>query len=332
MGELNSELICKATGASAIVGSEKLQSLWSGCGEIVRVFLNDGLFDSIIVKHIKLPEQIAHPRGWNSKRAHQRKWRSYQVECHWYQHYAKHCPEQSPLPECLGVLQNEHEIYLLLSDLRLAGFSEVKNKLTVDELRACLNWLASFHANFMQQSAPELWPIGCYWHLETRPDELAALADTQLKNAAAAIDKKLSSARFQTLVHGDAKLANFCFSGAAQTNSQTRVAAVDFQYVGRGCGIKDVAYFLGSCLNEQECEELAEALLDDYFLALNRALESSQPTLDRQALNREWRALYAYAWADFQRFLLGWSPGHWKINTYSQTLTKQVLQQLGKYH
>ena len=28
--------------------------------------------------------------------------------------------------------------------------------------------------------------------------------------------------------------------------------------------------------------------------------------------------IYALAWADFQRFVKGWSPEHWKINEYTE--------------
>ena len=49
-------------------------------------------------------------------------------------------------------------------------------------------------------------------------------------------------------------------------------------------------------------------------------------TLD--AIEREWRPLFALAWADFQRFLKGWSPEHYKINAYSEALTERGLEYL----
>ena len=64
----------------------------------------------------------------------------------------------------------------------------------------------------MNITQADLWETGTYWHLETRPDELVKLQDKKLKEFAPLIDSKLSSAKYQTLVHGDAKLANFCFS------------------------------------------------------------------------------------------------------------------------
>ena len=68
---------------------------------------------------------------------------------------------------------------------------------------------------------------------------------------------RTGNCKFKTIVHGDAKLANFCFS-----HDLSNVAAVDFQYVGGGCGMKDVAYFLGSCLNDQELRTTENELLD----------------------------------------------------------------------
>lgn len=124
----------------------------------------------------------------------------------------------------------------------------------------------------------------------------------------------------QTFVHGDAKLANFCFSSDGE-----QVAAVDFQYVGGGCGMKDVAYFLGSCMDEKECEELEAELLDYYFSILKSVLNEQKPQIDFEGIEQEWRELYPYVWADFSRFLLGWSPGHQKLNAYTKKMVDRVL-------
>lgn len=92
--------------------------------------------------------------------------------------------------------------------------------------------------------------------------------------------------------------------------------------------MKDVAYFLGSCLREDECETLEATLLDYYFSSLREQLGQKQPETDAAALEAEWRGLYDVAWADFHRFLKGWSPGHWKINSYSEKLTRRVIERL----
>jgi len=124
-------------------------------------------------------------------------------------------------------------------------------------------------------------------------------------------------------VHGDAKLANFCFSSDGK-----QVAAVDFQYVGGGCGMKDVAYFISSCLDERECERLEGPLLAHYFAALKEALTEYQPEINSAEVEAVWRDLYPVAWCDFYRFLKGWSPGHWKIHRYSERLAREVVASL----
>ncbi len=329
MGADTERMILDIMQASGIACVEMIQSLWNDYGSIKRYTLegNAAVATSVIVKHVCLPseeqrDERDHPRGWNSDISHERKVRSYQVETNWYRDFSASCSVDSRVARCYGSYHQRDEYIIVLEDLDAAGYAARKQVASLEDAKACLRWLACFHAQFMQVSPDGLWEVGTYWHLETRPDELAALKDTALKASASQIDQILSSCEYLTLVHGDAKLANFCFG------DDSRVAAVDFQYVGGGCGMKDVAYFIGSCFDESACEEYEERLLTYYFRELSRALTIFHPDINTQSIENEWRDLFSYAWADFHRFIKGWSPGHWKVNDYSERLTQQVLKKI----
>jgi len=323
MNEQFLETIIKATQAKQLGSFETIQNLWSGYGKIIRYQLIGASVPSVVVKHVRLLDGAGNPRGWNSDLAHQRKLKSYQVESYFYEHYSSLCDDSCRIPHCLAMDKAGEEVLLVLEDLDAAGYPKRKDRLSWNEIVICLEWLANFHATFMNQQPIGLWESGTYWHLETRPEELEVLNDKALKNAAAAIDERLKASPFQTFLHGDAKLANFCFSPDGK-----QVSAVDFQYIGGGCGMKDVAYFVGSCLYEEDCEELQSQILDTYFEALKSALMKQQKQIDFEALHNDWRALYHTAWADFHRFLKGWSPGHWKINSYSERVCRGVINEL----
>ena len=307
-------LIIEATKSTRCWRLEVVQRLWSDYGRILRYGLEGGDRSSLIVKQISPPEEAAHPRGWNTDRSHLRKLRSYEVESAWYEDYSRRCGAGCRVPQCLSIERED-----------ASGWAGRRQSVTPTELQASLSWLAHFHATFLGSSTEGLWECGTYWHLETRPDELKRLAteDVALSAAAAAIDSKLKASPFQTLVHGDAKLANFCFSSDGES-----VAAVDFQYVGGGCGIKDVAYFIGSCFGDEECQAQVPGLLDFYFERLRVTMVEREVAVDAEALEADWRSLYPFAWTDFHRFLKGWSPGHWKIHSYSERLAQEVLAQL----
>lgn len=323
MSQTIEKLIQQKTGAKTIEFEHSLQSLWSGYGSIDRYSLSGCETPSIIVKHVRLPTGKRHPRGWNSNRSHQRKIRSYQVETHWYQNYAKDCDNACRVPHALAIRQLGDETVMLMEDLDACGFPVRKDCLDIQQMKTCLGWLAAFHARFMHRKPEGLWSVGSYWHLDTRPDELAAMPDGALKDNATRIDRLLNQAPYKTLIHGDAKLANFCFSSSGE-----RVAAVDFQYVGGGNGMKDVAYFISSCLNENECAQFETDLLDIYFNHLKKHITRCHPDIDADRVEQSWRPLYAVAWTDFLRFLQGWSPGHWKIHRYSQQLADEVISKL----
>ncbi len=308
-------IILQSTCASALFEKEMIQELWSGYGKIMRIGLENASAKSVVVKHVQLPVHNNHPRGWNTDIGHQRKVKSYQIEANWYKSYSKNSAAR--LPQCLAIETHGEETLLVLEDLDEAGYPFRKRTVKWEEIASCLAWLAQFHASYLGKTPDGLWNVGTYWHLATRPQELAILNDKKLKAAAPAIDEQLNSCVYKTFVHGDAKLANFCFANNGQ------VAGVDFQYVGGGCGMKDVAYFIGSCLNEKDCERLEDQILDTYFEHLQKELDERN-----EALEKEWRSLYRVAWADFHRFLKGWSPGHWKLNSYSERVTAEVINNL----
>lgn len=314
--------ICELTGATAAQKLASLQALWSGYGELYRVGLTGTQLQSVIVKAVHPPNVQQHPRGWNSDRSHARKLHSYQNELEWYRAWSGLCHNGCKVPQYIGSTETASGQIIVLEDLDRSGYSERRHDCTPAEINACLQWLANFHALFMGQAPGALWPVGTYWHLATRPDELAATPDPHLVRVAPLLDARLNSARFKTLVHGDAKVANFCFHP-----SVAKVAAVDFQYVGSGCGMKDVAYFLSSVLSSEELFKDESIYLNRYFGYLRLAAAAQVTPVELADLEAEWRALYPLAWADFDRFLAGWAPQHWKRHAYSRSITARVLQE-----
>jgi hypothetical protein len=321
-GDREDELawIARAMGANAATKGERVQSLWSGYGEIFRVSLTGCRAKSAIVKWAKPP---ARTRGARPDASHTRKCRSYDVEAAWYRTFAAQCDDTCRVATLIDARISSDQWLFLLEDLDAAGFHERHHDPALAELDACLAWLAAFHARFLGVAPNGLWKTGTYWHLETRPDELAAIDDAELREAAPILDRKLRSCTFQTIVHGDAKPANFCFAP-----SRGAVAAVDFQYVGGGCGMKDVAYLLNGAFGGSDAIE--QRLLDAYFGHLHAAVRrrDDRASLDVDALEHEWRSVYAIACADYYRFIAGWAKEHWRRDSAAQRVTRRVLRAL----
>lgn len=320
------DYIASLTSASVVKVADRVQSLWSGYGEIRRYRLSgipgevaNTELTSVIAKDINPPKTSAHPRGWNTDISHQRKLRSYEVEAQWYQKFAPLCSDECRVASCYGVSTDGNRQVIVMEDLD-GLYPRRISQPTDAQIKACLNWLACFHAKFLGVRADGLWPIGSYWHLDTRPDEFKVMPEGKLKQSASWLDKQLFECSYQTLVHGDAKIANFCFS-----HDGLSVAAVDFQYVGAGPGIKDVAYYLGSCMTEQQLMENDTDVLGFYRSSLVDALRDHQPQQPAEEIADTWLSLYAVAWTDFYRFLAGWMPDHPKTHAYTRKLAEQVL-------
>jgi hypothetical protein len=279
----------EVTQARGIADCERVQSLWGGYGELLRARLEGAALASVIVKWVTVPNEL---RGAKERISDARKRRSYEVETEFYASHAARCEPSCRVPRRIGHRQRREESILVLEDLGAAGYTRRESDPTGASLDACLAWLASFHATFVGMAPAGLWPVGTYWHLGTRQQELERMQDTRLKARAHELDHALSSAHYRTFVHGDAKPDNFCFTEDGRT-----VAAVDFQYVGGGVGTKDVAYLLHGLSPRDEARAL-----ETYFAELRPRLEKEIAT----PLEKEWRTLYPMARDDFRRFLDGW--------------------------
>nr|WP_269783343.1 phosphotransferase [Marinibactrum halimedae] len=300
-----------------------------------RLTLSDD--SSVIVKRISPPKEVKHPRGWGGGLSHARKLKSYEVERYWYQHWSVQCDDRCRVPRCYEVGnhffgEGRPSDLLVLEDLDAQGFYLRLAEADASAVLPCVQWLAHFHARFLGASPVGLWGKGTYWHLETRPDEWAAMPEGLLKDAAQAIDSTLHNAKYKTLVHGDAKLANFCVSESGT------VAAVDFQYVGAGVGVQDLIYLIGSMSKGFPEEAVVEQLIDAYFDALKSAMGAYHPHIcsgeaadDIEIVDeivKEWRQLLPLAWADFERFLAGWMPTHHKRTDFSRRQTQLALEKI----
>ncbi len=296
------------TQAQEITSVSLIQNLWGGYGQLLRLHLPGS---TVILK------QVVPPEAARASVSDQRKRCSYQVEQAWYQSPAQSCDDTCRVARCLGQEGGEASL-LLLEDLSASGYLPTRPPRT-EHLAAGLTWLAHFHARFMGQSPAGLWGQGSYWHLKTRQDEWQRMPAGPLKTHAARFDAALRAARFQTLMHGDSKPSNFLW------HSDGSAAAVDFQYVGPGCGIRDVSYFLDSCLGEDGCQRDGERWLDHYFRHLTSALKRVGKGQQASDVEAEWRRLFPVAWTDYARFYEGWGRAG-GLGPYSLLQLERALQ------
>ncbi|MEM7298399.1 MAG: hypothetical protein AAF391_09060 [Bacteroidota bacterium] len=119
--DIKDELL-KISSADEVKGSQSVQTLWSGYGELVRYHLAGGKHSSLIVKDIRLPKVQGHPRGWNTDYSHQRKLKSYQVETCWYQNYASKTNEDCRVPRVFKVAKTSSTILIIMEDLNASGY------------------------------------------------------------------------------------------------------------------------------------------------------------------------------------------------------------------
>ena len=96
-------------------------------------------------------------------------------------------------------------------------------------------------------------------------------------------------------------------------------------------GLPDVAALTGStAAPPRSCPQAKKKKLSAEEKAAKAAekaaKEKAEGSVERLALEAEWRSLYPVAWADFERFMLGWNPHHKKLTAYSERMTQRAIE------
>ncbi|KZN69314.1 phosphotransferase [Pseudoalteromonas luteoviolacea] len=292
--------------------------LWNGCGTLEKFSVGGQCY---VAKVTQVPKDLQHSSIKQTRFSLNRKVKSYEKEQMFYQYCADALIGVCNVPKMFELYDERGLFVTLLEDYEATGFRN-KNSACTEDILKVIEWLANFHATWLESgqehSKFKQFGAGNYWHLKTRPDEYKKMSDGLLKQNAHIIDDVLSSTNFKTMIHGDAKLANFAFNSKG-------VIGYDFQHVGVGVGLSDVMLLLTTVLDSQGLEARAELMLDAYFRALTTQLIKNRGKLNGKQVESEWRPLWPIIWADFHRFLAGWKPEHPKINDYMKAQSNHTL-------
>ena len=275
------------------VATRSVARLWAGMGSVVELRLKPCNV-VIIAKKVTLPKRC-DSIGDARKKA------SYEVEASFYEAHAERLVAAGcAVPRPLLVERRGDGVTIVMT--KLVGSS---GSMDGAQTRRVLSWLAKLHGLYYGAAKADaavregLAAQGEYWYLDTRPDEHAAMPkrgwEGRLRLAARAIDERLKADKHQTIVHGDAKSANMLFAKDGEP------LLYDFQYVGKACCAKDLAYCL--CCASDAPDDDAD-LVAHYHGELCKAVVPGPPP-SRRAIDDA----LALSYADLGRWMSGW--GWW---------------------
>ncbi|KAK5994144.1 hypothetical protein PT974_07584 [Cladobotryum mycophilum] len=262
----------------------------------------------------------------------------------------------------------------LMSDLRLAFpvAGEKRSVLSQRQVDASLEWLSRFHSSSWKLIPTELnslvlppleemkrrqgdspsdggalWLNGGYTYLATRRNEYGDLAGDKASEWSDAFCHPIAGSEsiaemvarfltptgrpFETYIHGDVKSENLFSTGAGD-----KVAFYDFQYVGMGLGVCDLAKLFTCAVplnmltgSRRVPEELSmedgEKKLLEYYLS---TLMSHRP--EGTTFEYEWDIFVRHwetALVDWCRFQASW--GFWGNTNWLQARVRSILSDEG---
>jgi len=211
---------------------------------------------------------------------------SYEREVRFYQEAAQESP--LPVPTCYyaDVDMESGWHILLLEDLADTHSSSRTRGCSKTEARIAIHQIARFHAHWWESPGldkfkwlsgteipgdaelahfrEQLWPAFLRKVTTQLHNEVIKIGE-MLGEYKGRITRHLFTQKPQTLIHADYQLENIMFG----TAGEEAFFVVDWQFVKRGRGIWDVAYFLSQNLAPEDRQAVEMGLLQDYMRILD---------------------------------------------------------------
>jgi hypothetical protein len=231
--------------------------------------------------------------------------RNYELEISWYRDLAAASPINCP--ECFHaeIDINGIDFVLLLEDRSPARQGDQLLGADDPQMRSAIAEMASLHAahwnsdmlhkyewltystgnkELVRQLLPGLYPGFCERYRGRLSPEILDMGQGLVDNIGVYLDTSIAA---RTVIHGDFRLDNLLFSPSGE------VTVVDWQTVGTGSPMADLAYFIGTSIADPAAREGCERGLFEYYLA-QLALAGISANIEDN-----WRDYRLYAFSGF---------------------------------
>ena len=265
---------------------------------------------------------------------------------------------------CTAIVHEDNPIdsrfSLLLDDFSEANGWHQVVQTDLAQTQATLQAFARMHAFFWlgnktEALASSLWPIATYWDQAKQPTDqanrlsshlsrfVADFGDPEVSEAtrrkdygvllashAERLEREVHQGEKQTIIHGDAKSANFFYKTSSSSEEGLDVGVIDFQWTGRGLCATDVAYAMWACPQSQVLDQ-EQQLVEYYHGQLVQELAKLEPSgggggTKVPSLNA-FKAQYKAAFLDLCRVVIA---DHWSIVTPTTLAARAAMPDVKK--
>ena len=204
--------------------------------------------------------------------------RNYELEVSWYRDLSAETPVNCPHCYHAEIDENGVDFALLLDDRAPASQGDQLSGADLQSCKAAISEMANLHAahwnseslqqyewlaygaankELVRNMLPALYGGFSERYADRLDQDILQMGTQLVANIDAYLDWKGTA---QAIVHGDFRLDNLLFS------ANGNVCVVDWQTVGIGCPLADLAYFIGTSIADPQIRKAREKELFAHYL------------------------------------------------------------------